>query len=445
MTVSSVRVVAVLSILLAWCATALPVAAVPSFARELGVPCATCHSSFPQLNAFGRQFKLNGYVLGTSANNGTKGQDSDGHQTLSLDSFPPLSVMLEAAVTGLQKSVPDTQNNNVELPQQASLFFAGRIGPQIGSFVQLTYSQADGKIALDNAEIRYAKSATLNDKPVTFGAFINNSPTLEDLWNTTAAWRFPWVGPSVVPDPAAAPLIDGALAQDVMGVGGFASFHGKFYVASGLYRSAHVGSSSPTADSENTIANAALYWRLAWQRTLGKNYIEFGTYGLHTRLHPQGLTGQTDNYADYSVDTQLERPVGSRTFIVHGSYTRENQDLNASFAADLAEQQSYQLGTLRLDAGLQGPKLGYMLGVARTTGDTDTVRFASEATTGSVSGKPDSTALIGEVIYSPLQNVQLRLQYRHYARFNGATTNYDGFGRNAADNDTLMLHAWFAW
>jgi len=442
---SYVRAVLAFAVLFVASTIARPVAAVPSFARELGVPCSTCHSSFPQLNAFGRQFKLNGYVLGPAANNGTKGQDSDGHPTLSLDSFPPLSVMLETALTGLQKSIPDTQNNNVELPQEASLFFAGRIGPQIGSFVQLTYSQADGEIALDNAEIRYAKSAMLHGKAVTYGAFVNNNPTLEDLWNTTPAWRYPWAGPSVVPDPVATPLIDGALAQDVMGVGGFASFHGKFYVASGLYRSAHVGSSSATADSANTIDNAALYWRLAWQRSLGKNYVEFGTYGLHTRLRPLGLTGATDNYDDYSLDSQLERPVGSRSFVVHGSYTREHQDLNASFAADLAERQRYQLGTLRLDAGLQSAKLGYMLGIARTTGDADALRFVPEAITGSANGTPDSTALIGEVIYSPLQNIQLRVQYRHYARFNGATTNYDGFGRNAADNDTLMLHAWFAW
>ena len=445
MMANGVRVAVALTLLLVASTIVYPVAAVPSFARELGVPCATCHSSFPQLNAFGRQFKLNGYVLGPAANNATKGQDSDGRSTLSLDSFPPLSVMLETAVTALNTSVPDTQNNNVELPQQASLFFAGRIGPQIGSFVQLTYSQADGQIALDSAEIRYANSAMLHGKAVTYGAFVNNNPTLEDLWNTTPAWRFPWVGPSVAPEPAAAPLIDGALAQDVMGGGGFASFQGKFYVASGLYRSAHVGHSSPTADSANTIDNVALYWRLAWQRTLGKNYVEFGTYGLHTRLHPLGITGATDNYVDYSLDSQLERAVGAHTFIAHGSYTRENQDLNASVAADLAERPSHRLGTLRLDAGIQSAKLGYMLGVARTTGDTDALRFAPEATTGSATGKPDTAVLIGEVIYSPLQNIQLRLQYQRYARFNGATTNYDGFGRNATDNDTLMVHAWFAW
>jgi hypothetical protein len=29
-----------------------------------------------------------------------------------------------------------------------------------------------------------------------------------------------------------------------------------------------------------------------------------------------------------------------------------------------------------------------------------------------------------------------------YDRFNGAGHNYDGFGRNASDNNTLFLLAW---
>ena len=37
--------------------------AVPSFARQTGQPCATCHTAFPELTPFGRRFKLNGYTL----------------------------------------------------------------------------------------------------------------------------------------------------------------------------------------------------------------------------------------------------------------------------------------------------------------------------------------------------------------------------------------------
>jgi hypothetical protein len=38
--------------------------AVPSFARQTGRPCATCHIVFPELTPFGRRFKLGGYTAG---------------------------------------------------------------------------------------------------------------------------------------------------------------------------------------------------------------------------------------------------------------------------------------------------------------------------------------------------------------------------------------------
>jgi hypothetical protein len=37
--------------------------AVPSFARQTGMTCAACHTVFPELTPFGRELKLNGYVL----------------------------------------------------------------------------------------------------------------------------------------------------------------------------------------------------------------------------------------------------------------------------------------------------------------------------------------------------------------------------------------------
>src|ERR1035438_1257800 len=42
---------------------AVPAVAVPSFARQTGMACAACHTVFPELTPFGREFKLNGYVL----------------------------------------------------------------------------------------------------------------------------------------------------------------------------------------------------------------------------------------------------------------------------------------------------------------------------------------------------------------------------------------------
>ena len=418
--------------------------ALPSYARQLNVACSTCHTAFPELNAFGRQFKLNAYALGEGPTKPVESKDSNGRETLSLSGLPPLSVMMQAAYTGLNQAVPDTQNGNAQLPQEASLFLAGHIAPGLGSFVQLTYSQADGEIGLDNAELRYSHQAMLKGKPVTYGAVVNNNPTLEDLWNSTPAWGFPWTGPDVAPTPDAAPLIDDALAQDVMGAGGYALFAGKFYVASTLYRSAHVGNSTPDASSQNTIDNAALYWRFAWQHPMGSRYLEVGTYGMRTHLIPDGVAGSTDDYNDLGVDFQYEQPAGARRFVAHGRLLHERRDLAATFAAGDALRPRSDLDSLRVDAGWYGQRLGYVFGFAGTRGKADDLLYAPDAITGSA-GRPDSTAVLGELIYSPWENVQLRAQYTAYGKFNGARHDYDGFGRNASDNNTLFLQAWFAW
>jgi hypothetical protein len=42
------------------------------------------------------------------------------------------------------------------------------------------------------------------------------------------------------------------------------------------------------------------------------------------------------------------------------------------------------------------------------------------------------------------QTVRVGFQYTVYTKYDGASTNYDGTGRNASDNNTLYLFAWLA-
>src|ERR1700722_10741772 len=44
--------------------TAGPAEALPSYARQTGQPCATCHTAFPELTPYGRRFKIGGYTAG---------------------------------------------------------------------------------------------------------------------------------------------------------------------------------------------------------------------------------------------------------------------------------------------------------------------------------------------------------------------------------------------
>src|SRR5690348_9162189 len=96
--------------------------AVPSFARQTGLACNACHTVAPQLNAFGRFFKLHGYVLGPDKLSG-------GSSELSIDKFPPLSAMIILSDSQTSKAQPDSavagagaQNGTVAFPQQLSMF-----------------------------------------------------------------------------------------------------------------------------------------------------------------------------------------------------------------------------------------------------------------------------------------------------------------------------------
>ncbi len=74
-----------------------------------------------------------------------------------------------------------------------------------------------------------------------------------------------------------------------------------------------------------------------------------------------------------------------------------------------------------------------------TTGNTDKLLYAPNPVDGSGNGSPDSNGFIVEADYLPLDELRLVLQYTIYNKFNGGHTNYDGFGRNASDNNTLYF------
>ena len=96
---------AVLSILFLF---SLNAAAVPSFARQTGQPCAACHTSYPELTDFGRSFKAQGYTL--SDLNKLEADANKSASGVSMDLIPNLSVMAQAGETYMSKGVDGVQN-----------------------------------------------------------------------------------------------------------------------------------------------------------------------------------------------------------------------------------------------------------------------------------------------------------------------------------------------
>jgi len=302
-------------------------------------------------------------------------------------------------------------------------------------------------IGIDNAEIRYASRTQLASKELIYGLPLNNNPTMQDVWNTVPAWRFPFASSEVAPTPLAAPLLDGALAQQVAGLGGYAMYNGLFYAEYGAYRSAAQGGAHPPDSSAtNTISGAASYWRAFIQHTSGDNSFMVGTYGIAANLFPAGVVGAVNRYSDFAIDAQFESRIGGTNLNAHGSWVRENQHLDATFAADGSANATNTLKELRLDAGMiSASRLGVTLGYFNITGTTDPLLYGGAPVQGSATGSPNSAGAIGEISIMPWLNTRLALQYVAYNKFNGAKLNYDGFGRNASDNNVLYLLAWLAF
>jgi hypothetical protein len=201
--------------------------AVPSFARQTGQPCATCHTAFPELTPFGRRFKLNGYTLGGG---------------LTFEEAPPLAAMLVPTFTHTARNqdtppLGDAHTNNNTIFQAASVFYGGQIYGNLGALAQVTYDRATNHTFLDNTDIRYADTTNLLGLDLIYGVSVNNNPSVQDVWNTMPAWSIPYITSTIAPQfPPPTTTIEGALASKVVGTGVYTFWNDMFYFDASAYQ-----------------------------------------------------------------------------------------------------------------------------------------------------------------------------------------------------------------
>jgi len=434
--------------------------AVPSYSRQTGFPCRSCHTTPPELTPLGRQFKLNGYTItGMPVITAEKAPRTAGFNLLQT---LPLSVFFETSYTQTNKVQPGTQNGSFEFPQDVSLFVAGAWGYHIGSFVQFTYDTQDDHFSWDQTDIRYANSRkSFLGKSLVYGLNLNNTPGVEDLWHTTPAWGFPFIAPDQGPSPAASTVIDGTLAQDVAGFGAYGMWNDHLYFDFTGYRSLHKGSPQPNANGNGAAFNIhglAPYWRGAWQESWTNNYLMVGTYGLFMKSTPSDVVGPIngngntveDNYTDVAADFQYDRTLPkfhNDILSVRGTYIHENSSLNATHLLGLADVVPHHLNTVKANVEYHfGNRYSGAFGWFNTTGTRDLTLYGSaDPVNGNANGSPASSGYIVNLSWWPVQNIDLAAQYTGYFKFNGASTNYAGSGRNASDNNTLYILARFVF
>lgn len=441
-----------------------PAKAVESFARQTGQPCSTCHiGAFgPQLTAYGRAFKIGGYTQ-----NGGDG----------LGANIPLSGLAIGSFTNTSSSVPTgsvtrrfSPNNNVAL-DAVSLFLAGRIGEHSGGFVQGTYSGTSQMFLLDLVDVRpYTDSFDLGGTELRLGTTVNNTPTVTDPFNSTFAWGYPFVASHLAATPTAQPILANGLAGNSIGLTAYAWYDRALYLEAGGYQSqspyllAHDGDSYGVGQSKGTAPylRAAYEWNWNGKSAhVGALFLQADATPLVSPRHGDGTFG-TNGFTDFAIDGGFQYfGAGDHSFSTYGIFVHENQSLRASAAASNAANGTsvgshYTLDQIRLNASYWFQNTyGATVAWQKSWGPANPVLYGPGAVSGSANAKPNSNAFILEANWvpfgkdgswgSPWANLKLGAQYTIYTQFNGASKNYDGFGRNASGNNTLYLYSWLAF
>jgi hypothetical protein len=425
---------------------AAPASAVPSYARQTGQPCAKCHvGGFgPQLTPYGIRFKINGYT------------ETD-HKGFKI----PVAAMVMAGFTHTETDqvpppTPHTNANDNFNINQVSGFLAGRITDDLGTFAQVTYDGVGKGTAIDNVDIRLAHDFVIAKTDVILGLSLNNNPGVSDPGNTLPAWYFPYIGTALVSGTGdASTLINGGLSTAVTGLSGYAFIDDSIYLELGSYRALSPSMQIKFGEGAgNDIGRVddSLYWRLNYVKDMNTQAFSAGLVGFNASIQPERIDGGPVNrFRDLGVDASyMYLGDGRHNFSAYASYIREDQtraDLLANGGADNLNGRLYEF---RVNASYYYQQTyGVTLQRFSTHGSPDATLYSFSAT-----GSPDTSGTVFQVDWTPwgkdkswgrpFANARLGLQYTVYDKFDGASSNYDGNGRNASDNNTLFLFLWMA-
>jgi hypothetical protein len=422
--------------------------ALPSYAQQTGQPCSQCHSiAFgPALTAYGRQFKLNAYSMGE-------------HKA-----GAPVALMAVMTYTQTSKDLPDVPAEHYSVNDNSAMneltgFIATRMGDHAGAFIELSYSGIERQTAWGAFDVRYARTFQLGNHSVIGGMTLNNNPTVTDLWNSTPVWSFPYVGSELAPSPGAAPVLYDGISERVLGPSLYAMLDDKWYFEVGAYWSlsdSMLGNVGLSADDNLHMEGTAPYWRLVRQFNNGPNQYSVGLLGLHVEQKPDATAPETNRFNDVGFDATYQHVAADASNLAANFiYVHESRDLDAALAEGTVTEASGSLDSVKVDLTWTWKQIWVVGGgLFNTTGSADDTLYAPDPVEGSRAGRPDSRGYVLQLEYLPFGkigsryrpwlNLRVGLQYTGYTKFNGAGSDYDGFGRRASDNNTLFGYVWVA-
>src|SRR5512140_296791 len=123
--------------------------AIPSYARQIQKPCTACHTIWPNLNQYGRQFKVKAY---TDVSQEWQMINKDNLNLMYV--FPVSARALFLPYTHETDKVAGINSNTTELDQIA-LFVGSRVFDYAGVFASAEWSPDDGTFHIPTAKLAF--------------------------------------------------------------------------------------------------------------------------------------------------------------------------------------------------------------------------------------------------------------------------------------------------
>ena len=170
--------------MIAWMSVS-PCLAIPAFSRKHGLSCSMCHSSFPQLNKYGRDFATNSFKS-DEENFKHKTYKDIGDDNLFLLKDLPLAIRTEMYFDFATRSSDET-SDEFKVPWALQLLSGGDLGYDIAYYVSFFVGEFDQQTGIEQALLRFNNlfgsnlDLIVGQFQMPFGIFRHNlRPTFQD-------------------------------------------------------------------------------------------------------------------------------------------------------------------------------------------------------------------------------------------------------------------------
>ena len=270
--------------------------AVPAYARKYQMSCTQCHTAWPLLNAYGRQFKLNGYVRTPG---GAEGVETSQDGSLAFEKMLPWAAIVRSR---LYDKTSNDSNFKMQGVSDLDMFIAGGDASRhVSAFLELdANANSSPSFAANTGDLQ------LGYHPIPYANFLvaRRGFFVMDPYQDLSNFGSPTVGNRAIAGlNADQGNLSGNTMDETTQTAAMYGFAGLADMAQMYYQLGITAANGNDPGNGPKSANA----RLALTNKAGNLEIgTFGTSGYAGSDAPNNATGDKIQYSRTGVDTMAE-------------------------------------------------------------------------------------------------------------------------------------------